>query len=68
MAMVQNHFEINVSKYGKHCFATAERSAVTIDEAYKLFKDFEKRFPKDEGYKIEITKIMCSGVTFDGWQ
>lgn len=48
-------YEINVSQNGKHVFATADRSIVTEAECKKVAKLFEKVFPKEEGYEINVT-------------
>lgn len=49
-------YEINVSKNGRHYFATDERSIRSKDKAREVVKHFEKVFPKSEGYEILITK------------
>ena len=47
--------EINISKNGKHYFATAERSLNFKSEGIKMFKDLKKRFPESEGFKLSIS-------------
>ena len=48
-------YEINVSKDGRHYFATHERT-LQLDnvKTAKMVMHFEKVFPADEGYKISI--------------
>lgn len=50
------YYEINVSKDGKHLFATAERSVTTPNQAEKIYNLFKEKFPESEGYKIEVTR------------
>ena len=50
------YYEINVSKNGKHLFATAERSITFSWEAEKIYNLFKEKFPESEGYKISVTK------------
>jgi hypothetical protein len=61
MAMIQSHYEINVSLNGRHLFATAERSCVTQDDLNKVLDIFVAKFPKSEGYKISYSHIKCEG-------
>ena len=49
MALIQSHYEINVSKQGKHFFATDARSIVDEDKFIVLMSDFKLRFPESEG-------------------
>ena len=48
-------YEINVSKNGKHYFATHDRSLPYTKEAEEAFKDFKTRFPLEEGFEVTIT-------------
>jgi len=48
-------YEINVAKDGKHYFATHERSFTETKSAEKALKDFQKRFPTEEGFVISIS-------------
>jgi len=51
-----SHFEINVSKDGKHLFATHERSLTVGDKrkTRELYDKLVESFPKNEGYEITI--------------
>jgi hypothetical protein len=48
-------YEINVSKNGKHYFATHERSLINKETAESVYKDFLTRFPMSEGFLVSIT-------------
>ena len=48
------YYEINVSLNGVHFFATAERSCTTYNQAIKVYKELEKRFPASEGYELTL--------------
>ena len=49
------YYEINVSKKGRHIFATAERSITTYADAKFMYELFKEKFPESEGYKIDVT-------------
>lgn len=53
------YYEINVSKNYQHYFATHKRSLdIALSPQVKaMAEDFEKRFPKSEGFAITITRI-----------
>jgi hypothetical protein len=57
------YYEINVSKHGKHYFATHERSfnQATRDAMKTVYEDFVKRFPKSEGFEISVTHYSLCG-------
>ena len=40
------YYEINVSKNGRHYFATAERSITSFTQAEGLYKIFKEKFPE----------------------
>jgi hypothetical protein len=65
MAMIQSHYEINVSKDGRHFFATAERSCVTHADMVYVLLSFKKKFPKKEGFEISVTYVECGGQHID---
>jgi hypothetical protein len=48
-------YEINVAKDGKHYFATNKRSLTETKRAENVLKDFQKRFPEEEGFSITIS-------------
>ena len=59
------YYEINVSKNGKHFFATAERSITnerTLKEVYAVIKE---KFPIEEGYDILVSKMETTGKYID---
>lgn len=51
------YYEINVSRNGKHLFATAERSLQTSKQALTLYREFEAKFPDCEILISQITKV-----------
>lgn len=61
------YIEINVSRAGKHYFATAPRSMreTDLDKLRILYADFLRRFPKDEGFAISVTRWQGSGTRLD---
>jgi hypothetical protein len=59
--MTQNHFEINISRNGRHFFATHERSCKTEAEFLALVPILKLKFPESEGYEIQVSKIECWG-------
>lgn len=65
MAMIQSHYEVNVSLNGRHLFATADRSCINAVELENVLDVFVKKFPKSEGFKISYTKITCEGKDID---
>lgn len=58
---MHSHFEINVSKHGKHFFATHDRSILSIEDAKNAFTECELRFPEAEGFKITCTEYTVIG-------
>lgn len=60
------YYEINVSKNGKHFFATAERSATTWAAAKELYYRLQMAFSEEDGYRVTCTEWNKTGknVTF----
>ena len=56
------HYEINVSKDGKHFFATAERSITSLTKAEEMYMLFKEKFPESEGYEISVTRWENRGT------
>lgn len=48
-------YEINVSREGRHLFATHERSLDNVTEARKLAREIQKGFPD---CKVTLTSYM----------
>jgi hypothetical protein len=61
-------YEINISKNGKHYFATAERSLTTLGESTKLYNELKEFYPESQGFKISLTKWETKGkeIKIDG--
>lgn len=58
-------YEINVSKNGKHYFATHERSINSMEKLLELKNQFEIAFPEKEGFKLDFTEIVRAGKKVD---
>lgn len=54
-------YEINISKNGKHYFATAERSLTTLDGATKVYNELKEFYPESQGFKLSLTKWETIG-------
>lgn len=48
------YYEINVSKGGKHYFATAERSINLRSKLIEVYEDFRVKFPEPE-YEMSVS-------------
>lgn len=59
------YYEINVSLNGKHLFATAERSITDVHKLNAVYKLFTEKFPKEDGYRITVTKWDKVGKPMD---
>ncbi len=55
-------YEFNVSMNGIHLFATAKRSCTTKLEMQRVADVLLNKFPKKEGYEIEITRWDTVGT------
>lgn len=55
------YYEINVSYKSEHYFATSDRSIRNITKAANLYKQFCLKFPKEEGYKVEVKRVEIIG-------
>ena len=55
------YYEINVSKDGRHFFATADRSITNVNDLHIVYRAIKKGFPESEGYSIDITKEIQYG-------
>ena len=54
------HYEINVSKHGRHYFATHERSVLDIHKAAELYRHFKPLFPETE-YTVSVIEFRSTG-------
>lgn len=57
-------YEINVSKNGKHFFATHERSIQEQTKLIEVLKEFKHCFRSEEGFKITVNKWKSTGENF----
>jgi hypothetical protein len=58
-------YEINISKDGKHYFATHERSITTINKAVEIRDRLKKAMPEKEGFEYTITQWQKTGVKIE---
>lgn len=57
------HYEINVSRNGKHLFATSERSLKDTESAHALAAEFKQvRFPASQGFVVTMTRWDSIGT------
>jgi hypothetical protein len=61
-------YEINISKNGKHYFATAERSLTTLSESTKVYNELKEFYPESQGFNLSMTKWEKIGkeIKIDG--
>ena len=57
-----NHHRINVSRNGRHFFATEVRDEA---DALDVFVTLKARFPEIDGWKISVTKWEAHGTNVD---
>jgi len=55
-------YEINVSKDGKHHFATHKRSIDNLKKAVEIRDQLKQTMPESEGYKYTITRYETIGI------
>lgn len=65
---IASWYEINVSKNGKHLFATAKRSITNKWDLERVFPIIKRKFPEDEGYKISVTAQVEYGRHYENPQ
>ena len=56
------YYEFNISKEGKHLFATAPRSCQTYLQARALFALLSKRFPAEDDFEIICNQYLEQGT------
>lgn len=55
------YYEINVSKDGKHFFATHERSCTSLEHVARVYEELCLRFLPEDGYFITVTRWVNQG-------
>jgi hypothetical protein len=55
------YYTVTVSHNGKHYFTTADNRLSSLVEMKKLVKDFHKRFPTKDGFKITVIHWTITG-------
>lgn len=61
-------YEINVSKDGKHLFATAKRSIPNKWDLERVFPIIKQKFPEDEGYRVSVSAQVEYGRRYENPQ
>ena len=59
------YYEINVSLYGSHYFATAERSLTFRSKALLMADKFRIVYPASEGWKVTLVKVSNTRSTIE---
>lgn len=59
------YYEINVSLYGSHYFATAERSLTFRSKALMMAEKFRIIYPSSEGWKVSLVKVNNHRTTVE---
>ena len=59
------YYEINVSLYGQHFFATDKRSITNKSALNRVYKVLKEKFPVEEGYDILVTYYETVGKFVD---
>lgn len=54
-------YEINVSKDGRHFFATDKRSITTERALKEVYPIIKEKFPLEEGYDILVSRTETTG-------
>ena len=55
------YYEINVSRNGAHLFATHERSLLTEEQAWSLFRELASKFPREQGHVVSMSRWSTHG-------
>lgn len=59
-------YEINISKNGKHHFATADRSfGYDINKMKEVYRELKSFYTEDKGFKIDVTLYNTVGNKID---
>lgn len=59
------YYEINVTLYGKHFFATAERSITDLDSLKRVYCTLAARFTSKDGFSLSVKLVKISGHSID---
>lgn len=50
------YYEINISWFGSHFFATSKHSLGTEAKAKEVYEVLREKFPENEGYDITVAR------------
>ena len=59
------YYEINISKNGRHFFATDKRSITTKRALKEVYEVFKEKFPPEEGYDMLVSCMETKGRYID---
>ena len=59
------YYEINVSKDGRHFFATDKRSITNKHALKEVYEVFKEKFPPEEGYMMLVSYTEVKGKYID---
>lgn len=59
------YYEINVSKNGRHFFATDKRSITNKQALKEVYETFKDKFPTEEGYDMLVSCMETKGRYID---
>lgn len=54
-------YVINVMKNGNYLFSTADEGIFCLEKLNEVYKVFEEKFTKEEGYKIIVMEHFVNG-------
>lgn len=59
------YYRVTVSKEGKHLFSTDAESAPTVAQAVMLYHELNFRFPRADGYAVQLFEITKQVLVVD---
>lgn len=60
------YYDISVFRNGRLFFITDKSSFTGYEVASAAFEDFKRRFPREEGFNVELRRWECSGTLIVG--
>lgn len=59
------YYRVTVTKDGKHLFSTDAESAATVAQAVILYHELSFRFPRADGYTVQLFEITKQVLIVD---
>lgn len=59
------HYRVTVTKDSKHLFSTDAESAPTVTQAVVLYHELSFRFPRADGYSVQLFEITKQVLVVD---